>query len=435
MIIQCPQCKTQARLPESQEGAKVRCSECERVYSAIPVGAARGSSAKNTALPIYIAVGVGVAIMLVAVMMMSGKREEIQPIAAEPTVEKELPVAVDYEGWNSAPVKLVREFHRAALSYNEAKLRQMIDGKRTWERVQAEAVEAAEKQAERGLAENEAPIEPDSRSWSELAQDQRATFVGEIVEQVCKGSEKELIADWTPYDGKVLAEVDGILTVEVSLKNDVDLTGRTFHWKVVRDGENWRAFSWKRFYSQSEMAELARNRAKKTKKVTLSDGSLVFEGEPGPIAHFEDTPTELRSEIDIQYATMIDQTIAPRKNAAALRALIEVGKPALPVLLTGLFNIPLDTDEHAMQLNLIDQALRGITGHYTTFDPMSGDEKTEERRQSGIKQWFGWYNRKGKRFTEKKFEEDGIDTALQPRSAGEQRAYEKALKDLAKEQN
>ncbi|MFT5154301.1 MAG: putative Zn finger-like uncharacterized protein, partial [Planctomycetota bacterium] len=38
MIIQCPACSTQAKLPESKEGAKVRCSDCGRVYVARPLG-------------------------------------------------------------------------------------------------------------------------------------------------------------------------------------------------------------------------------------------------------------------------------------------------------------------------------------------------------------------------------------------------------------
>ena len=85
------------------------------------------------------------------------------------------------------------------------------------------------------------------------------------------------------------------------------------------------------------------------------------------------------------------------------------------------------------QLNLINQTLSEITGHYTTFKPMVGGVGTsEERRQSGIKQWFGWYNRKGKRFTENK-QEDLIDSEFKPRNAKEQREYERALKELEKE--
>lgn len=435
MIIQCPQCQTQARLSENQEGAKVRCSECERVYVAHPVGS-RGTQTKSNPLPIYLAVGGGLVVVFILVMMNSGGNKTVAPVSVEPMKEVAAQESVDYEGWESAPVVAVRNIHRAALAYDEAKLRQLLDGKLIWERVQAEAVEAKAERDGKEPVEGEAPIELDPRTWGELAQDERATFVGNIIEQLSSGSDKELVADWKPYDGKVVDEME-FCTVEVSVvpSGESDSTeSRTVLWKLVRDGTRWKAFSWERFYTQAEIAELLRRKAKKTQKVTLTDGSVVFEGEPGPIEHYEDTSAELRSEIDSLFATLLDLELPGRKTGEAKRGLVAIGRPALPVLLTGLYTIPLETDDQAIQLNLIDQTLEEITGHFTTYNPLrllEGGISSDELSQSGIKQWFGWYNRKGKRFV-KNESEDLIDTSLTPRNDRERREYERALKDAAK---
>ncbi len=436
MIIQCPQCKTQARLPESQEGAKVRCSECERVYVATPFGAARSSS-KSNPLPIYLTVGGGLIALVIILVVMNKKPDVVTPVRAEPAKEAVAEEPTDYTGWNSAPVKAVRDLHRAALAYDESKLRGGIDGKRTWQRVQANLADLAQEEPVEGAE----PIVADARAWSELAQDEQAAFMSDTMESLMRGDAKDLVADWKPYDGKVVEENDIETVVEVSVVPAEDggsTESRTVLWKLVKIGERWKAYSWERFYTQAELAEIARNKAKRTKKTTLSDGSVVFEGEPGPVEHFEETPMELRAELDGLYATLIDLELPGPKNAAAKRALVAIGRPALPVLLTGLYLIPLDTEDHAIQLNLINQTLEEITGHYTTFKPMvdvgSGVGTSEERRQSGIKQWFGWYNRKGKKFVEN-MSEDLIDTEFKPRNAAEQRDYERALREQKAQDN
>ena len=80
------------------------------------------------------------------------------------------------------------------------------------------------------------------------------------------------------------------------------------------------------------------------------------------------------------------------------RALQAIGKPAIPALLTQLATIPLVTEEQAMQLNLIHLALTDLTGYVTTFRVHELLGATRERQESGLKQWFGWYDRKFKRF-------------------------------------
>jgi hypothetical protein len=141
----------------------------------------------------------------------------------------------------------------------------------------------------------------------------------------------------------------------------------------------------------------------------------VFERTPEPLEHLEDTPPDVRARIDALYATMIDLDLT-KEGTRAQAELIEIGRPAIPILLTGLYEIPLETEDQAKQVNLIVIGLRSITGQYMGFKPMmmegSGVGTTEERRQSAIKQWFAWWWRKQDKFTEKETT-DGLEGLIE----------------------
>ena len=90
-------------------------------------------------------------------------------------------------------------------------------------------------------------------------------------------------------------------------------------------------------------------------------------------------------------------------SKAKLR-LQEIGKPAMPRLLTGLYEIPLDDIDNARRVQNIVSVMRKITDQYFGFEPLtlvgSAMGTTEERRASSIKQWFAWWYRNGEAFTE-----------------------------------
>jgi len=199
------------------------------------------------------------------------------------------------------------------------------------------------------------------------------------------------------------------------------IESRTMEFRLARDirsGDRWKVITWQRWLSPEELAAMKRRSAREYEKVTLSDGSVVYEADPRPLEHLDDTPMELRAEIDAAFARMIDFELRPPETAAAKRELEQIGKPAIPILLTGLFEIPLETDEQAMKVNLINQCLEEITGYYTGWKPQvaqgSGTGTSEERRQSAIKQWFAWWFRKGARFEEKSEGGDLLDELITP---------------------
>lgn len=156
-----------------------------------------------------------------------------------------------------------------------------------------------------------------------------------------------------------------------------------------------------RLDANSELA--SEKRAQGYEVVTLSNGSLVFERPPEPLGHLADTPSDLAERIDRCLETMLDLELT-QESARAQRELVELGRPALPVLLTRLVELSADTEANRIRRNLIDQALQDITGQH--FEPAPGATAsaagtTEERRRRSIRQWFTWWYKSQEKFTTK----------------------------------
>ncbi len=408
MLIECPSCHARAKLPDSKEGAKVRCGECGRVYVAVPAGE-RGARARRTSSSsgLYIGLGVGAAALLAVLFFYAQSGKKSEPKAA--VVEEEEEPLGDSTGWDSPPVKLARQIHNAAHAYDQDKLMTLLHGARIYERIQG---------AREDLGDGEDPAEPADTSardeFTLMPAHERQEFLAAQVEDLVQGESKALVADWEPYDGSVILETDDEATVRlaVSPRNpDEGVTKRWVEWKLALDSGRWKAWSWERWISPEERKAERKRRGRGFEQVTLSDGSKVLEREPEPLPHLEDTSPELAKRIDELFATMIDLDLTSEASRAR-RELEEIGRPAIPILLTGLYETPLDTEEQSIQVNIMVQALRTITGQYFGYKPMelvgSGVGTTKERRESAIKQWFAWWYRNKKKFTEKEVV-DGLE--------------------------
>jgi predicted Zn finger-like uncharacterized protein len=408
MQIQCPFCHARASIPDSKEGAKVRCGECGRVYLALPPGAARkGGSRSNSGLVIGISIAVAALLALVFLYNRSGSGPEVARAGDAPReVEPELELSL---GWDSPVVQTAVEAHEAAFAYNEAKLANLVAPRRVWERWRAEAEAGGEDAPESPLLA--------IGSWAEITADERSSFLAAVSERMTRGADKALVADWRPYGGEVLAQTDEEATVrlQVTARDPGSVENRWIDWKLVRDGDRWRVWSWERWISPDEIKAERRKRDSGTQKVTLSDGSIVYERQPEPLEHLEDTPLELRRKIDTLYATLIDLNMTT-ESAQARDELVAIGKPAIPILLTGLYQIPLDTEDQAIQVNQIVVALRDITGQYFGYKPQelvgSATGTTQERRESAIRQWFAWWYKNQKKFQAKEVQ-DALEGKVQ----------------------
>lgn len=406
MIIQCPACQATAKLPESKEGAKVRCGSCARIYVARDRSATKARARTGSASPTPWIVGGAVSVGLLLVLFIATRGDDERKAQAEvPVVQaKERGPAVDLVGWDSEPVVAAREVHDLVWGRNDVKLLRAF---------------AFEKLHDAPGADGARP----DVLWRDLAPADQTEFRRLRIEALIAGEDEHdaLVAGWKPFDGEVVDSTDeGVAIVRLKIQpreTDAGFAARTIEWHLYDEEDRWKPFRWERWIAPEEQKAARVAHSKLTEKKTLSDGSIVIEAELKPIPHLEDTPPELRARIDALYATMIDLSLTREANKARAE-LIAIGKPAIPVLLTGFYEIPLNTEEEAIQVNIIVQALRDITGQYFGYKPQvregSGTGTSEERRTSALKQWFGWWHRKGSRFDAKEEAPDLYEESVIP---------------------
>ncbi len=382
MQIQCPSCHARANLSDEHEGAKVRCAECGRVYVARPKGA-KVSAGSNQGLWIGGLVG---GLVLLVVVFLVRSRSEAPVTKAAPVEEAAPPPKLEF-GWNSELVRGVVALHEAAHGADRERIKPMLNGARIWAREHTDA---------------EGQLDPAAPAFAALPAHERLAALERWATELTTGASKELVADWLPYDGKVLDQDDQEALVRLQVKPRTGgIESRWIEWRLAKEEGRYRAWSWERWLSPDE--QKSEKRKKGYEVVTLTDGSVVHERPPEPLGHLEDTPPELQARIDRCIATMLDLELT-KESSRAQRELVEIGKPAIPILLTKFFEIPADTEENRIRCNLIDQALQRITGKQFGYAPGAAGSAagtTEERRDSSIKQWFAWWYKNQKKFTTK----------------------------------
>jgi hypothetical protein len=214
---------------------------------------------------------------------------------------------------------------------------------------------------------------------------------------------------------------------------------RSVEWRFIdrrtpgAPDPSWRAAGWNRYLSPEELAAARRKKHKKTVKRTLDDGSFVIEGEIRVIPYEPEVPQAERERIDKLIADLVDSGSRPKVITASRAGLVAAGKPAIAPLLTYIANsVPIDSEEEAIKLGLIHGVLTDMTGYITTYKPSITLGATEERMDSGLKQWFGWYDRKYKKFTGQAAQGDDPlfdDPDWQPRTERERREFERARRE------
>jgi len=418
MLIECPFCKATAKLPEEKEGAKVRCSGCGKVY----VAREKGSKAKTGGVngtTLGIAGGAVLAIAIFAFFAnQSGNKP---PPAPPPKVVKQAEPVIDHVGWDSEAVKLVRNLYDAAASYNEGFLLASLDGPRIAARLKEAAAAAPEG--------TPAPADYDSLSPSD-----KQLYVQAIAQEFMRGTGEDAPFLWKPVDGRVLEPdlLSAIVRVTVDKRPAEGQTGiaesRTYDWKVSRPDPQakWKVWAWDRYISDEERRAMAAAKRVKTTKVTLEDGTSLYQAEMHHLEHLDDTPAELRAQIDKLIPTMLDFSLRPKENNAARDELVAIGKPAIPMLLNKFYEIKIvetEDDPSLVQVNMVYDTLCRITDYRPGFSPMPG--QSEERRTMALKAYFAWWERKGKNFTAPKEQKDLLDDLIVP-TERDKREIEKA---------
>lgn len=410
MLIECPSCGARADLNRARADVHVRCNQCGTVYAAArariggPGSARRLRSGERMSGLVYAVIAI-VAVLVIILVVVSSEDPEPPAPKAKPAETGAAEVEVDEGlGWESFPVQALVALYDAVADEDRARIAARLYGP---------GLLAAERDGARADG-------PDVKAHSILLPEDRRALIDRGVDELLAD---ENVAGWKPYDCELVSRSEDTARVRLAVTplDPERIEKRWVLWDVARDGERWKAWRWERWISAAE--ERTARLRDRNKRVYLSDGSSVFERPPEPLPHLDDTPAVLRNEIDELFATMTDLDLTTEASAAQHR-LVDIGRPAIPILLTGLYETPLDSEENAIKCNLMVQTLRRITGQHFGFEPQVAEASsvgtTDERRQSSIRQWFAWWYTNKDTFTEKVVE-DGLEAALGGGDANEPR--------------
>jgi hypothetical protein len=138
---------------------------------------------------------------------------------------------------------------------------------------------------------------------------------------------------------------------------------------------------------------------------TTKDGPIDMGGHPlapiEPVPLVDGTPSGTESTIKGHIADLTDPE-ATRKAREALKELVFIGKPSIPVLLNQLVGKDLRKPEDVYFCHQIVQALREITGQRFGFEPQTGEQiltaASAAEQTTALKRWFGWWKINHKTF-------------------------------------
>ena len=161
---------------------------------------------------------------------------------------------------------------------------------------------------------------------------------------------------------------------------------------------------------------------------------MVYEAEVTKV----DWPPETTAEERAHYEKLIDTLIdlESRQWIPAQDEIKAIGKPVIPGLLNRFADLDAqgwDDLDRAAQGQRLHITLMEVTGYVTTFNPNEALGGTDERRASGVKQWFFWYNRHFKKFEAKAEETDLLEEGWEPKTEAEKREYEKMKRKIEAE--
>jgi hypothetical protein len=410
MLIECTFCHAQAKLPDSKEGAKVKCGSCGKVYVARDPNS-RGTRKTSSPTP-YIIGGAGVVgIAVIAFIATRSSTPRAAPPPPPPKVEE--PV-VDRVGWDSEFVKVVRGIYDAAYASNAIKLQGSIHLARHVEHLRT------------------TPAGANVRPLAEMTAVDKDDLLKAVVETWLEGESDQSLAVWKPYDGKVQRETETDLEVRMEVGGRAapyDTENRFYDWKLAldRDGR-WKAWSWERYISPDEVRSAKSALSKEITVVKLDDGTRLYQADPRPLPHLDDTPPEMRTRIDAAVEKLLDTSLRAKEVTKVRQELLDIGKPALPILLTKMYEIKIVDDDTLIRVTQVHGMLKDITGYDKAgFSPLGVGPESEKRREIAIKAWFAWYLRKGERFEERAEGPDALEGLVKPNEK-DKREIEKAKK-------
>lgn len=149
--------------------------------------------------------------------------------------------------------------------------------------------------------------------------------------------------------------------------------------------------------------EPAKAEPEKPKKAPLPP---LPQAKPRKLEHLKSTPEDQRTEIDEAVAVVADPW-SGAKGSRNKRALVKIGKSAVPALLSAMVDLDFTDGEQRKAMPMLTEALQEICKNPNSWICRVGMKETEEEEVYYCKyrraQWFAWYDSsRGKRFMKEK---------------------------------
>lgn len=169
------------------------------------------------------------------------------------------------------------------------------------------------------------------------------------------------------------------------------------NWKVVEIENRWYAAS-------GNMPEKARvvlgadRTAVAAPILNESSFQVAPEADPTPQEWLAETDAARRTEITKQMKILLDDE-HPAQSGKAAQELINIGKDAIPALLTELAKYDVRKDEDNKKANAIDRTLAAMTDREMGYDAIGLEGSTPpasgltpaQARVRAVRRWFGWW--------------------------------------------
>lgn len=393
MLIACPYCKTEAQIAETLEGSKVKCPKCQKAYQAHE----KLESRERTLTPWRIVLAAAVIPIVGGTFLyMRSRTADVAPEIRAGDAASKSGAAATSTGAASGS---------AASGANGA----------------ANPTESAAAAPKWNTAALDAVRELFAAVYGGDVTRTAAALAGadarERAKQLVQADDALGFSKWKPGELRILSQDDTTSKVEGPLLSRVkpgDVCRAEF--TLTQDGGRWKIAEWKLADAPADAATASAPRPRSTSAGDAKSAAaeaLKVDVAPRRLEHLASTDAATRTKIDALFARMVDLSLSPTENVQASNELVELGKPALPVLLNGILETRITSVESMSQVVLINQTLQAITDHPTVFAPGPDTGKVEELRLKTVKSWFEWWGYSGERFQTRPKLPDPFDADLE----------------------
>ena len=390
--IFCPQCSAEYRIPAEHMDNRVRCRNCQRVFSPRATLGARRRPQPGASTLIWATVG-AVALIVVGVL--------IKSLATPAPVTNRVAQQRPSVGPDNPRVQAVRRWVDAVGAGNSFGIEYGAD--------LGSLVEFLEI--------------PTERSYQNAFPDERRELTAKVREVMATGEKARLLREFevtygwlqnrTMVDssqGRVLVDLrprephkyrgNARVAIDFTMAGTrPEVTG----WEVdlspevveIRSASEQRGpDSVGQAKGLSTRGHPGINAPRSSQVLFRGEEVAIHESELVPLSHLPDTDPELRAEIDRLIEDLLDLDGPGAVANRSIKRLAQIGRAAIPRLLNQLYELHEDLEANNLKLTRVDRALRVMTGGAFAYEPGSHlvqRERLEEQRLSALKQWYAWW--------------------------------------------